>query len=192
MNEGRARTILVTGFAAWSTHERNPSTDVALAMDRMSVGGATFSAHAPLPVQFENAAAIALKEAYVSGASAILALGLAAKTEHIRVETRGQNRCATTEPDAEGRVRLNEPLIKNAPEFINTRLVPQRIVDVLVAHKIDARLSDDAGGYVCNDLYYRLLHAEAIPVVFVHIPTNAHEIAALPNALAHALADVTR
>lgn len=182
----------MTGFDAWSTHERNPSTDVALAMDGITVNGATFSAHAPLPVQFETAAAVALKEAYVSGASAILALGLAAKTDHIRVETRGRNLCATSEPDAEGRVKTNEPLLKGAPEFINTRLAPQRIVDILVAHKIDARLSDDAGGYVCNDLYFRLLHAQAIPVVFVHIPTNAHEIAELPTALAHALAEVTR
>ena len=41
----------------------------------------------------------------------------------------------------------------------------------LFAAGIYSFASDDAGGYVCNDLFYRLLHAGA-PTLFVHIPEH--------------------
>ncbi|MBK8170617.1 MAG: hypothetical protein IPK60_09775 [Sandaracinaceae bacterium] len=192
MSHEKTTQVLVTGFAPWAAHERNPSTDVARAMHGMQLGNVCFQAHAPLPVEFVNAASLALEDARAIGAGAILALGLAAKTDYIRVERRGHNLCTTTEPDAKGRVLTNQSLVATAPATLDTNFDVDEIVATLKAHDLDARVSDDAGGYVCNDLYFRLLAGARLPTLFIHLPAHAHALKTLPTALATALATLLR
>jgi pyroglutamyl-peptidase len=66
------------------------------------------------------------------------------------------------------------------------------MVEALASRGIDAERSDDAGGYVCNDLYYRLLHVLRVPALFVHVPDLPEDLGELPRALAESFVDALR
>jgi pyroglutamyl-peptidase len=182
------RRILVTGFAAWAEHETNPSTELALAMSGLTSGDLEFVAKAPLPVEFEHAERVANDAAIALGAFAHVALGLAASSPFIRVERIGRNRSTTTVPDNTGFVACDTAILENAPDAIGTPFDTDAFVASFGASGFDARISDDAGGYVCNDLYFRALARAVRPTLFVHVPTDAMGLEGLPEALARAIA----
>ena len=187
------KRVLVTGFGPWADNTHNPSTDLARAMHGIVIGDIEFVAHAPLPVAFEKAEHVAHDEATQHQAILHLALGLAAATPYVRIERYGRNRSTTETPDNLGTIAHDVVIENEGPDIVETTLDVAAIARALIANNIDAQVSEDAGGYVCNDLYYRSLRRGAAltptrHALFVHVPKNAHEIKALPSALAHAIA----
>lgn len=185
--------VLVTGFAPFGSHSVNPSTAIAHALDGIERDGVAFVAHAPLPVRYAEAAEAALDAARQRRVDAIVALGLAAGTSHVRIERRAHNRATAREPDAGGRVCAAEDAEPGGAVSLTTTLDADAIVNDLESAGLACAPSDDAGGYVCNDLYYRLLAAAARGdgpnhVLFVHVPSEADRLVALPGALARAVA----
>lgn len=181
-------TVLVTGFAPWAAHTINPSTSVAQALDGVRVDGIVFRAFAPLPVAFGKAAELALARADELGAVAIVSFGLAAATPFVRVEAQAKNAISSSDPDAHGESRIGERIAERHGEELLTRFDVAAVAHGLRSAGIDARISSDAGGYVCNDLYFRLLMNATVPVLFVHVPSDAHALTKLPPALATTLA----
>ena len=62
----------------------------------------------------------------------------------------------------------------------------------LEAHGFEARLSDDAGGYLCNAVFYHSLlearvRGDRCRVGFIHIPVEAGEPEAVDHTVAGAL-----
>jgi pyroglutamyl-peptidase len=180
MSEAPVR-ILATGFGPFLEHERNPSEVIARALDGKRVGGAIFFARAPLEVAYQVAADDVLRAARDHRVDAVLSLGLAAKSGAVRVETAGRNWTHSASADARGSVRQGAILPAKAA-LLRTPLDPLPILRALTASAIHARLSDDAGGYVCNDLYFRLL-AAGVRAIFVHVPEDVS-----PMCIAHPLA----
>ena len=189
--------VLVTGFAPFSSHASNPSTDVAHALHGVEVEGTYFVAFAPLPVLYAEAAAATCTAAASIRADAIVALGLADTTAHIRIERGARNHATTTSPDAAGRVCAGLPAEAGGDDALLTSLDVDAIARDLTAKGLVCAPSDDAGGYVCNDLYYRLLAASRrgeapSRILFVHVPSNAAALTELPSALAHAITRALR
>jgi pyroglutamyl-peptidase len=111
------------------------------------------------------------------GADAIVALGLAPETPHVRIERSARNLCTAPVGDAKNDVRAGSVIVPGAPVKLRAALDPHPIARALSFAGIAHAFSDDAGGYVCNDLYYRLLAAR-VPALFIHVPTHAsHELA---------------
>jgi pyroglutamyl-peptidase len=192
-----AMRVLVTGFGPFGPHASNPSTDVAHALHGAEHEGVYFVAFAPLPVLYAEAATAACTAARHLGADAILALGLAATTTQVRVERRARNQATAAAADAAGRSCAGVLAEAGGEPALLTSLDADAIARDLVAAGLECVPSDDAGGYVCNDLYYRLLAAarrgEAPSrILFVHLPENAAEQSALPEALARAVARAIR
>lgn len=187
------RIVLVTGFAPFGGATANPSSDVARALDGHRVGDVRFVAHAPLAVTYGESTLAALAAARHIGADAILAIGVAGGTTHVRIERRAANAASAPEPDAKGERRKDLRADDAGPLARHTALDVGRIAACLRDAGLDAVTSDDAGGYVCNDLYYRLLSAAVRldgprHVIFVHVPANAAGLTGLPPALARAFA----
>lgn len=171
--------VLVTGFGPFLHHGVNPSEHLARALDGRRSRGVRFEATV-LPVRYEEAARRAREIS--RGRAAVLALGLAGKATRIRVERRGTNLCTSAKPDDRGDVRLGRALIGGAPPSL-LGLDATPIHEALHARGLRSEPSTDAGGYVCNDLYYRLLHA-GVPTLFVHVPPDVRV-----DVAADALAD---
>jgi pyroglutamyl-peptidase len=105
---------------------------------------------------------------------AMLMFGLAARTAHLRIETRARNAVSTTFPDADRTIARKGSIISGAhplPFGPHTA----RLLGAARATGIDARPSRDAGSYLCNYLSWRAIEATQAEngprlAAFIHIP----------------------
>ena len=74
-------------------------------------------------------------------------------------------------PDVQGQVILGE-IIPGHPMSLETRVNVLEIKERLQADHYEVLVSDDAGGYVCNYLYYKsaVSLADVADVLVIHIP----------------------
>jgi pyroglutamyl-peptidase len=105
------------------------------------------------------------------------------------VEAVGRRGATSLEPDEAGCV---SPPALEGPEVIASSIDVDAVLAALASRGVEAERSDDAGGYVCNDLYYRLLHGRIAPTLFVHVPDLPEDLGELPRALAESFADTLR
>ena len=76
-------------------------------------------------------------------------------------------------PDNRGVVRDGVPVVDGGPAQYQTGLPAQAIVNALTAAGIGADTSTDPGRYVCNNLFYGIMHrvqGTAIRGGFIHLP----------------------
>jgi pyroglutamyl-peptidase len=127
----------------------------------------------------------------------LLMFGLAARSRDVRIEMRARNAVSPLVPDAGGLIAKSNRIRTGRPAALAGRAPFQKLVSVARAARVPARLSRDAGSYLCNYLYWRGCEAVAghaqIPVVgFVHVPL-VRRAARLPGRRrATTLADLTR
>ncbi len=202
-------TLLVTGFGPFLGNAENPSEHLAHAVSAHHDLGVRFVPVAPLPVVFGAAAARVLEVSEgLDAPVATLALGLASRASHVRLERLARNRSSANDPDALGVRGEGRAVHPGGPEVLACPLPLEALGEVLARAGFSWSVSEDAGGYVCNDLYYRLLHAHhlgrtlregapgagktgphasAPPTVFVHVPPDAHRMPGLARALAEGM-----
>lgn len=105
-----------------------------------------------------------------------LHFGVAKDADGFRIETRGLNSCRMTE-DSAGCLPPAPVLIDSGPKSYDVALPVNGIVDRLTALKLPVTTSEDAGGYLCNSIFYHALHARTEPDTlsragFIHIPSS--------------------
>jgi pyroglutamyl-peptidase len=110
---------------------------------------------------------------------AMLMFGLAARTPYLRIETRARNAITTIWPDASG-VRVGKRAILGTAEAISFGPLTSHLARAARSTGIDARLSRDAGSYLCNYLCWRALEAQQrsegpLLSAFIHVPLTAHD-----------------
>jgi pyroglutamyl-peptidase len=120
---------------------------------------------------------------------ALLMFGLAARTPHVRIETRARNAVTMLWPDA-AQTRVRKGSI--APDAGAMRFGPHtaKLLRAAVGTGIDARASRDAGSYLCNYLSWRAIEAANADdslrlAAFVHIPTLARGDASRRKGAGH-------
>ena len=104
----------------------------------------------------------------------VLLLGLAGRTPTVRIETRAQNRMSLVFADVDGYVPPSAP-IRAGQGALTGRAPLRRLLQAARSARVPARLSRDAGRYLCNYVYFRAIeetagHARAPLVAFVHVP----------------------
>lgn len=118
---------------------------------------------------------------------ALLMFGLAARTPYLRIETRARNAITTIWPDADG-TRIRKGSIVQDKDALMFGAHTAKLQRAALATGIDARLSRDAGSYLCNYLSWRAIEAtqeEDGPHLasFIHIPLLARSGAAKPGRI---------
>jgi pyroglutamyl-peptidase len=111
---------------------------------------------------------------------ALLMFGLAQRTPHLRIETRARNAATTLWPDASGSILGGNAIAHDAdarPFGPHTL----RLLRAARATGIDARLSRDAGRYLCNYLAWRAIEATTQAsgprlAAFVHVPLVRRDV----------------
>ena len=142
----------------------------------------------------------------------LLMFGLAARTPHLRIETRARNAVSALHPDAGGRVRHAAGIRPGQPAALAGRAPFRQLVRAARRARVPARLSRDAGAYLCNYVYWRGIEAQSpnrpvpgprvpdrrvpdrrVPVVaFVHVPQVGRTPRPCGGARTLNLADLTR
>jgi pyroglutamyl-peptidase len=104
----------------------------------------------------------------------LLMFGLAARTPFVRVETTAHNTHTALLADASGALPSQRAIDASATPRRHGRAPFARLVMAARGARVAARLSDNAGRYLCNYLYWRASEfmGDAAPrlLVFVHIP----------------------
>jgi pyroglutamyl-peptidase len=135
-----------------------------------------------LPVVYGEATR-ALAEAIAAvEPTAVVALGQADGRDRVTVERVALNLVTATMADESGRTRAEEPVLPGGPAAYWSTLPVTRMVSALVDAGVPAAPSPDAGGFVCNHVFYGLMHLIATerPQMrggFVHLPCLPEQVA---------------
>ena len=166
--------ILLTGFEPFGEVEANPSHRVVEALRGADIAGIELAA-AVLPVRYAAAGECIRLLIRENRPDYVLALGVAAKSEGIRIERVALNLDDSESPDNDGVLRQGESILADGPPAYFSRLPLNGLKDVLESAGIPVRISNHAGAYLCNHAYYAATHEVeqlGLPsgVVFIHVP----------------------
>lgn len=179
------KKILITYFEPFGKDTDNVSKNVGeLISERI---GNIEIEKCLLPVEFSRAADIALERVRETGAFAVISLGQAGARRAVTPEMAALNLRYATIPDNAGRRPLDEPCIAGAPNAYFSTLPVRQMAGLISECGVPCTVSYSAGTYVCNDLYFRLLHGFAnteIKAAFVHLPKESEGVSALQMAKA--------
>ena len=155
------RSVLITGFEPFGEHEVNPSQLLAEAL-----GGVV------LPVSYARAAA-ALREAIRErDPDVVLCFGLADNREAISIERFAHNLDEASTTDNEAAAGSGAAIDPAGPLAYRSTLPVDAIVAALQAEDVPVEVSRDAGGFLCNHVFYVLMGALEPGQIggFVHVP----------------------
>ena len=162
--------LLITGFGPFPTVPDNPSARLARRL-AASPHLRRILGHAPdclvLDTRYD-ALDTGLAPALARGPRAVLMIGVAARRSRVCVETRAVNRVSRLFPDASGAVGRSLAFDPDGPAQRRSAAAAQVRVALRRAG-LDAAASREAGRYLCNASYYRVL-ATGRPALFLHIP----------------------
>ncbi len=153
----RHPTLLLTGFEPFGGEPINPSWQVAQALHGQTVAGARVQALC-LPCAFGSALQ-ALGEALQAVQPAlVLCLGQAQGRCDFSLERVAINVDDARIADNAGACPIDQPVVPGGPAAYFSSLPIKAMVAALRAAGLPASVSQTAGTYVCNHVFYGLMH----------------------------------
>lgn len=176
--------ILLTGFEPFGGESVNPSWLVAQTLDGDEIAGARVAA-VQLPCVFGRALP-ALDEALQRmRPDLVLCLGQAGGRCDFSLERVAINVDDARIADNAGAQPIDEPVVPGGPAGLFGTLPIKAMVAALQAQGLPASVSQSAGTFVCNHVFYGLMHRlQAHPGVrggFMHLPLLPEQAARAPG-----------
>ncbi|MCY9023203.1 pyroglutamyl-peptidase I [Priestia megaterium] len=165
-------TVLLTGFEPFEGESINPSLEAVKALDDVVVEDYNIIAK-PLPTVFGES--IAKLHTYIEevSPSIVICVGQAGGREEITVERIAINVDDARIPDNIGQQPIDRSIIENGPAAYFSTLPIKAAVENLRQAGIPSSVSQTAGTFVCNHVFYGLMNMIqncSIKGGFVHIP----------------------
>ncbi len=153
--------VLVTGFEPFGEHEDNPSQLIA-----EELGGVV------LPVSYGRAAGRLSRALDERDPDVVVSFGLAEKRGSIAPERFAHNLDEADTTDNDHAPGSGAEIDAAGPIAYRSTLPVDEIVAALRAEDIPVEVSRDAGGYLCNHVFYVLMHTLKPGRMggFVHVP----------------------
>ncbi len=188
------RTVLLTGFEPFNKEIINPAWEAVRALDGWHEQDFTVVAR-QLPCVFGVAADVLRDAIRQHQPALVLAVGQAGGRVDLSIERVAINVDDAPIADNAQCQLIDQPVVQGGPAAYFSTLPIKAIVYALRAGGLPASVSQTAGTFVCNHVFYHLMHATAampIPAGFIHIPYLPEQAAAHPGAPSMALAEVVR
>jgi pyroglutamyl-peptidase len=182
-------TLLLTGFEPFGGDTTNPSALVATALQGRLIEARTPGAPVPrarvqslvLPCCFAEAPQALAQALQQWQPLAVLALGLAAGRAALTPERVAVNLADARIADNAGAQPRDEAVLAGGPAAYFSTLPVKAMVAAMQSVGAPAALSLTAGSFVCNQVFYRLMHqlalqpgvqagAQAVRGGFMHLP----------------------
>lgn len=188
-----APVILVTGFDAFDGAARNPSWELAQCLH-----GQTIADHRVVAAQLPTCFGLSLQRLddlmQQWQPALVLCLGLAGQRRALSIERVAINVDDARIPDNAGAQPVDEPVVPGAPAAYFSRLPIKAMAQAVLAAGVPAEISQTAGTFVCNHVFYGLLHRLASTPAwaqvrggFVHVPWPDESVDLGLEALARGL-----
>lgn len=166
--------VLLTGFEPFGGDAENPSREIVHALQGRRIGGHRIVG-AVLPVEFSRTlpALDALLRKHKP--ALVIALGLAGGRDGIGLERVAINLVDARIPDNRGDQPVDVPVVAGGPAAYFSTLPLKSMLQALQAHGTAASISQTAGTFVCNQVFYALMHRLATRHQrtrggFIHVP----------------------
>lgn len=163
--------LLITGFEPFGKDSINPSWEAVKSLPDV-VGGFELL-KLQIPTVFGLAAETVLETAKVFCPDVILSVGQAGKRDSVTPEIVAINLRDASIADNAGNEPQDEQVIADGQNAYFSSVPNRTIVQEVKKAGIPCAISYSAGAYVCNDLFYTLLHHyhnTATRVGFIHVP----------------------
>ncbi|CAA9438502.1 MAG: Pyrrolidone-carboxylate peptidase [uncultured Ramlibacter sp.] len=152
-----ARRILVTGFDPFGGQVINPSWLAAQTLDGMRLDGHVVVS-AQLPTQFNRSLRVLRELMAEHRPSLVLCTGQAGGRAAISLERVAINVNDARIPDNAGAQPIDTPVIPGAPAAYFSSLPIKAMLASMIAEGIRADVSQTAGTFVCNHVFFGLMH----------------------------------
>jgi pyroglutamyl-peptidase len=181
--------VLISGFGPFAGYPVNPSIEALRELDEQVVAGLDVRV-SELPVVWDEAWALLLADVQWLAPDVLIGTGVAG-TDAMRYETTAVNEQWGT--DVDGGARSGDEVVAGGPEYLYSDLPIEAMEESVVAAGHATTISGSAGTYLCNDIFYHVVHhaeyeaEHAMVAGFVHVPpldgsfavediTAAHEV----------------
>lgn len=167
--------VLISGFEAFGGKDVNPT---ALLVDALKNRNIEIPVELKvdqvlLPVTFEDSFRVLQDKINVFNPDIVICFGLATKRETIELENLAVNKIHADIQDNAGKAPQNEMINASGPETFLATLPIQGIAGALQKEGFEVKVSNDAGNFVCNYLFYRLMETNQDTerlCGFIHVP----------------------
>jgi pyroglutamyl-peptidase len=173
--------LLLTAFSAFADVEENPT--VALLEELLARSGewpALKVEGEVLPTEYDRAGARIAELLAERRPDIWIGFGVARNETAIRLERTARNWQDCETPDNSGELRRGVPIVEGGPPSYRSNLDLADLLALLTKDGLGARISDDAGHFVCNHVFYSALHQAAslgleLRAGFVHTPPRVYD-----------------
>ena len=169
------QTVLLTGFEPFDNDLVNPSWEAARQLDGAQLGeGARIVAHC-LPCAFATAGEHLSRLISELNPAMVIATGLAPGRSEMSIERVAININDARIPDNLGHQPIDTPVVADGPAAYFSTLPIKAMVKALRDAGVAAAVSQTAGTFVCNQVFYLLQHrlVEAgVRSGFIHVPSS--------------------
>lgn len=168
---------LITGFEPFGKLEINPSWEaVKLVSEHLDKGIEVTKML--LPVEYGRAPEMLRKAMETEHYDVVLCTGVAVNRRAVMPEYVAVNVMDSTQPDNSGRVCIYEKIEEEGEAVLYTNLPLVDLLDAIHAKGVPCAPSFDAGAYVCNALFYHLMHSIKYGKMrtyggFIHLPPES-------------------
>ena len=186
--------VLVTGFEPFGGHPENVSWEVARRVSCYSADGLELAVEL-LPVSFTRVAHSLHKAVERYAPDVVIMLGQSALTDRVKLERVALNLMDSAMGDNDGYKPSEEPIYSGENNALFTTLPIKRLHAAIVDEGIPAKISNSAGVYVCNRLYYealRMCKCGTMQALFIHLPLYEEQTTTNSEARRMPMADMVK
>lgn len=180
-------TLLATGFDVFPGAPENPTAWAIgeLLREGWQPRGARLVTSV-FPVRYDAWETMAKPLLAREKPQAVVAFGLSAKTTGFTLESTARNSVGIDRPDFFGARPISDRVVPSGPQVYPSSLPFVEVVQALRQADLPLVRSDDAGDYLCNMLFYNLMHgADELGLKmagFIHAPYLTTQIDRLTRA----------
>lgn len=191
------RTVLVTGFEPFGGERCNPSGELARRLDGARLHGRRVVGTV-LPVVFGASARQLQRSLREHDPELVVSLGVAGGRRKLSVERVAINVDDARIPDNAGQQPIDEPIRRRGPAAYFATLPVKAMFRTLQQGGWPAEVSHSAGSYVCNHVFYCLIHTlrrrPGARGGFIHVPRPRRDFGldAMEAALRQAIVTAIR
>ncbi|SDV46237.1 pyroglutamyl-peptidase I [Chitinasiproducens palmae] len=177
--------VLLAGFEPFEKEPVNASWEAARLLDGQMVGGARIVAR-QLSCVFDKSREELGAALDTLRPCLVVAAGVAGGRTELSVERVAINVDDARIPDNAGAQPVDRPIVADGPAAYFSTLPIKRVVHAMRAAGVPAAVSQTAGTFVCNHIFYALMHAlagrdDAPRAGFIHVPYLPSQTAARPG-----------
>ena len=176
--------ILLTGFEPFDGDDRNPSQAIVQELAGHAIAGHRIVGH-ELPVAFGDSLRVLRQALRRTRPALVVCLGQAGGRDAISLERVAINVDDARIADNAGARPVDRPVVARGPAAYFSTLPIKAMTAAVAAAGIPAAVSQTAGTFVCNHVFYGLMHAlrrrPGVRGGFIHVPWSDVQAARRPG-----------